>query len=153
MTLDEALSEAVCGARVRCDLMQPGSWVDYNFAGWRREWPSGTGCDFRASDEEAKAEWYEVVPCRDCGKHVQPQPDSMEGRCGCKPPTWGTPVKTVEVAATGVVSFEQAQRIGAAMKADAWGRPNKPEYVAAVDDLVAGKWGPPKAKDKWGKPI
>jgi hypothetical protein len=37
LTLDEALSAAVLGDRVTCDLLPKGSYIHYEFNGWRHE--------------------------------------------------------------------------------------------------------------------
>lgn len=119
-TCDQALSLAVTGYRVRAKDMQPGAYVDYQFAGWRINFPGGSSSGWTARERDYAAE-CEVV-----------DPD---------PPK---PAK------------------------DAWGRPNDPSYVNAVDKLIGAtatvtveqsKWGPPKiakvedVRDKWGKPI
>lgn len=120
-TCDEALSLAVTGYRVRAKDMQPGAYVDYQFAGWRINFPGGSSSGWTARTRDYAAEW-EVVE--------------------------DEPKKSVK---------------------DAWGRPNDPAYVKAIDSLIGfqpgkgtpaappasvGKWGSPQpAKDKWGKPV
>lgn len=57
MTFDEALSEAVDGARVRATNMQPGVFIDYNFAGWRINFPGGSGSGYTFKDIDKVSEW------------------------------------------------------------------------------------------------
>ena len=124
MTLDEALEAAVLGERVTSDTLQPGAWIEYNFAGWRKEWPSGSGCDFRPDDRDRAAEWRIVGACEKCGSHIKPVEDDMAGRCACPPPQmkggWG--------------SLKPATS-------------NTPEYIAAVDKLIGAKPAAPPIAD------
>ncbi|WLJ71225.1 hypothetical protein [Sphingomonas phage Birtae] len=71
MTLDEALSEAVQGARVTAPHMQPGCYVEHSFSrGFLRCWPvdrpdeepSRTQCDFRSHEGDEKAVWRILTP-------------------------------------------------------------------------------------------
>jgi hypothetical protein len=57
MTLDEALEAAVLGERVRADTMQPGSYVDYHFNGWRRNFESGSSSGWHQTEADKAAEW------------------------------------------------------------------------------------------------
>lgn len=58
--LDRALSLAVCGYRVRATNMQPGAYVDYNFNGWRINFPGGSSSGWTPRDIDKAAEWVEV---------------------------------------------------------------------------------------------
>ncbi len=62
MTFDEALSEAIVGAKVTGDHMQPGWYVDYQFKGWRRNTPHGSSCDLIATDCDRAATWSIFTP-------------------------------------------------------------------------------------------
>lgn len=66
MTLDDALSEAVAGARITAPHMQPGCYVEHSFSrGFLRCWkvdrpedePNRTQCDFIAHDGDRTADW------------------------------------------------------------------------------------------------
>lgn len=66
MTLDEALSQAVEGARVTAPHMQPGCYVEHSFSrGFLRCWrvdtpdeePNRTQCDFIPHDGDRAAVW------------------------------------------------------------------------------------------------
>lgn len=133
MTLDEAHTEAVCGSRMTAAHLPVGVCLvydsSYNWNRFRRVWPNGDGCEFVPSAEDYSADWYELE------------------------------APAVEPVAPNV-GFVHGKGVGvpSPAKADAWGRPNAPEYVAAVDKLIGG-WGKPKVapveyvRDKWGKPI
>ncbi len=106
MTLDEALSEAILGARVRCVTMQPGAYIDYNFNGWRINFEGGSSSGWTPRELDEQAEWVEVPigqpkPLDSWGrplvdKPVDPQPVLMqnaEGKWGAPRPVdnkWGT---------------------------------------------------------------
>jgi hypothetical protein len=88
MTLDEALEAAMLGDRVRASNMQPGSYVDYNFNGWRRNFAGGSSSAFTFTDHDREAEWcivgHSIVDhptepgvraCELCG-YVEPKRDS-----------------------------------------------------------------------------
>lgn len=57
MTFDEALSEAIDGARVRATNMQPGVFIDYQFSGWRINFPSGSSSGYSFKDIDKVSEW------------------------------------------------------------------------------------------------
>lgn len=58
--LDRALSLAVTGYRVRATNMQPGAYVDYQFNGWRINFPGGSSSGWTPRDIDREAEWVEV---------------------------------------------------------------------------------------------
>lgn len=76
MTIDEALNEAILGSRVRAKGMQPGSYIDYHFNGWRINFPSGSSSDFVTQKETYADDEWEVI-----GEEPKPTLDS-----------WGRPV-------------------------------------------------------------
>lgn len=155
MTYDEAVSEAVQGARITCDQIQSGAFVDYQFAGLRIVFPSGDHSGFHATDKQRAAEWS-IVPliiCEcgviegyrhapECSK-VNPGLHSQAWGRALRPVPavpdnvgkWGLPPKPVEVQLTGVTPFELAQLQG--------------ERLREQDQ--SAKWGEPLVKDKWGR--
>lgn len=151
MTYDEAVSEAVQGARVTCDQIQSGCFVDYQFAGLRIVFPSGDHSGFHATDKQRAAEWS-IVPVEvpstlymstkgggksNLGLHSQAwgralrpmpaQPDNV-GK-------WGLPPKPVEDELITLTPFELAQLQGERLRQDA----------------EPAKWGKPVVQDKWGR--
>lgn len=116
MNWNEAFSEAILGARITAPTIQTGAYVDYQFNGLRIVFPSGSNSGFSPTDADKAAEWTvdtmdpPMVPLQD-----RPQPANV-GK-------WGLP--RIELGEHGVPP-----------KPDAWGRPNDPKYIAAVDDLI-----------------
>ena len=117
MTLDEALSEAVQGARVTAPHMQPGCYVEHSFSrGFVRCWPVDrpdeepirTQCDFRRHEGDEAAEWRIL----ESAEQYPPKPAIKGG--------WG--------------SFKPATS-------------NTPEYIAAVDKLIGAKPAAPPISD------
>lgn len=82
MNLSEALSEAVLGARVRHPTMQPGSFIDYAFNGWRINFPSGSQSGWRATCEEPVDGWV-IQPVGTPARSSWGQPGYC-GQCGCE---------------------------------------------------------------------
>jgi hypothetical protein len=78
MTFDEALSAAIEGERVRADDMQPGSYVDYHFNGWRRNFAGGASSGFTPTELDRAANWsiFEPEPKRDAWGRF-PVPNSV----------------------------------------------------------------------------
>lgn len=69
MNLDQALSEAVLGAKVRHDGMTPLAYIHYEFAGWRIQFADimdrpgeGSSSGWTPRELDQQAEWYEFVP-------------------------------------------------------------------------------------------
>lgn len=87
MTLDEALTEAVCGARVRATNMQEGSYIDYNFNGWRINFAGGSSSGWTPRELDYASEWVEVPI-----EAPKPEPAPLKGGWGSlKPATSNTP--------------------------------------------------------------
>lgn len=61
MNLGEMRSFTVDGGRATCDLLQDGSYVDYQFNGWRLSFNHGKGSSTGISftDDLKAAEWHE----------------------------------------------------------------------------------------------
>lgn len=57
MKYREAFSEAVQGARVTAPTIQDGAYVDYQFAGLRIVYPSGSNSGFTPTEADEAAEW------------------------------------------------------------------------------------------------
>lgn len=117
MTLDEALSECVAGARITAAHMQPGCYVEHSFSrGFIRCWPvsspdeepSRTQCDFRSHEGDIAADWRILEP----DEQYPPKPKLTGGWGSLKPAT-----------------------------------SNTPEYIAAVDKLIGAKPAPPPVVD------
>lgn len=105
MNMHDALSEAILGERVRSDRMQPGSYIDYHFNGWRINFPGGSSSGWTWREADEQAEWSiiedEAEPKRDAwgrplvDKPVDPQPvlvQNAEGKWGAPRPVdnkWG----------------------------------------------------------------
>lgn len=137
MTLDEALSEAVCGARVRATNMQPGSYIDYNFNGWRINFEGGSSSGWTPRDIDREAEWVEVPI-----EAPKPAPAVKGGWGSFKPATANTPeyIAAVDkligakpaappisdvIELPGVVTRDQAERKAAPVWAPKKLDPNK----------------------------
>lgn len=134
-TCDEALSLAVCGYRVRAKDMQEGAFVDYNFAGWRINFPGGSSSGWHARDIDYAAEW-EVV------EDAKPEPEPVVPKWGFTP---GKGKPTVDIGVTAAwTKDDRGKWQGQGGTVD----PAQPAPPASV-----GKWGSPQpAKDKWGRP-
>jgi len=65
MNFDEAMSEAVQGARVTCDYLGAGVYVDYQFSGWRINQPNGMASSGFGFRDEHKAQEWRIV----CNEH------------------------------------------------------------------------------------
>lgn len=148
VSLDDALSLAVLGYSVRAVDMQDGSFIDYQFSGFRINFPGGSSSGWRARDHDKDVDWHVIDD-----EHVDAY-------------------KRAVMEMNGVVSKDQAEA-----KAK-WGKALPPATPAAppvADVLVmgdGGKWGsatppsPPPAnvgskwgnaavpkKDSWGRPL
>jgi hypothetical protein len=83
LTIDEALEAAVLGYRVRHDGMQAGSYIHYEFNGWRHEFShdgkAGSSYAWTIDDEAKRASWniFELKPPQldSWGRPVQSAPD------------------------------------------------------------------------------
>lgn len=121
--LDRALSLAVCGYRVRATNMQPGAYVDYQFNGWRVNFPGGSSSGWTPRDIDKAAEWVEVPI-----EAPKPEPVVKGGWGsvpGVKPPEPKAPPIADVIELPGVVSREQAERKAAPVWAPKKLDPNK----------------------------
>lgn len=130
MTLDEALSAAILGDRVRAVDMPEGVYVDYHFQGWRKNFPTGSSSGFIPMAHDATVAW-EVV--------ALPEPKSVvSGK-------WGTGAVPNSVE-TVLVQTESG-----------WGEA-KPAVAGGWGNVRTGESGvvrnePKPATDKWGRPL
>lgn len=83
MNYREALSEAVAGERVRAVDMPEGVYIDYQFNGWRINFPSGSSSGYSSKPHDETVEW-EV--------YVKPEPKGWDMAL-VKPPEPPEPVK------------------------------------------------------------
>lgn len=142
MTLDEALSEAVAGARLTADHMQPGSYLCHSFSrGFIRCWPvdrpedepNRTQCDWRTHPLDEAADWRILEP-------DEQYPPVVKN-------AWGQPkveTKPISVAPTVRV---QNKPISAAP-------PIAAKFCGVCDftkDKCRCEAAPKKEKDKWGR--
>lgn len=103
-TLDEALSLAVCGYRVRATNMQEGAYIDYQFAGWRINFEGGSSSGWTPRDLDRASEWQVVED----EPKPEPQPESAK---------WGfTP-------GAGKPATPEPSKWGEPVVKDKWGRP------------------------------
>lgn len=143
--LDRALSLAVCGYRVRAANMQPGAYVDYQFAGWRINFPGGSSSGWTPRDIDREAEWVEV-PIEMPGVVSREQAEA-KGK-------WGQPFKPTTPNVSDMLVLDPTT--GAWVEA---GTVPPGTYQAKVKD----DWGKPKppanvgnaapARDSWGRPL
>ena len=145
MTLEEALGEAVAGARVTAPHLQPGCYVEHSFSrGFLRCWPvdrpdeepSRTQCDFRQHAGDEAATWRILEPAEQYPpvvKNAWGQPTKADPMAGCGPAVsepWTTEF-------CGVCDFTKDK-----CKCDPEPKP------------AASGWGNPllkKETNKWGK--
>lgn len=138
LTVDDALSLAVMGYRVRAKDMQPGAYIDYQFAGWRINFPGGSSSGWSRRSHDETVEWHVVD---------EPEPAKPE------PSKWGKGI-ALDIQQQGRALREPP--VGDVLIIDhagKWGLPPKPvEPKPATADSV-GKWGKAvaPAKDKWGR--
>jgi len=120
MNFDEAMSEAVQGARVTCDYLGAGVYVDYQFSGWRINQPNGMASSGFGFRDEHKAQEWRIV----CNEHswVEGAEGAFAGfthhcsLCGVegnpevpkpKPKVWGRP--RIALGEAGVPQPERIQ--------------------------------------------
>lgn len=140
MTLDEALSAAILGDRVRAVDMPEGVYVDYHFQGWRKNFPSGSSSGFIPMAHDATVAWEVVAP---------PERKPAVGK-------WGTGV--VPKAPEPPVLVQTGDGWGAAPKPAKVDKRPEPNQPADADrrwgKLIAGTPSPSKpATDKWGRKL
>lgn len=148
MNLDEALSQAVEGARVIAPHMQPGCYVEHSFSrGFLRCWPvdvpneepNRTQCDFRRHEGDEAADWRIL----ESEEQYPPKPKLTGGWVPLK----ATPQLHANVAAVG----QAVDRIKAAAKA-------MPPIGDVIDlgALERGTTAPEPARPMagpWAKPL
>jgi len=130
MTLDEALSQAVEGARVTAPHLQPGCYVAHSLSrGFLRCWrvdtpdlePERTQCDFIADANDVAEEWR-VLP------HEEQYPAKPKLTGG-----WGKPLPQ---AGTGVFAASPSVKHPVADVIDLSAPPR-----LSADRLVQSPWG------------
>lgn len=159
VSLDDALSLAVLGYSVRAVDMQEGSFIDYQFSGFRINFPGGSSSGWSKRPHDETVDWHVIDD-----EHVDAYKRAVMDM--------NDEPKVVKVDAPGVVAKSQAW--GRALRpvppappaglvidagAKVWGLDRKAAPVApppapAAPDNV-GKWGKAvavPAKDKWGRP-
>ncbi len=173
MTLDEALTECVSGARMTAVHMQAGCYIEHSFSrGFLRCWPvariedepNRTQCELRVTDADRVADWLEVerpkpVASKWGFKGVEATIVSVDEAKHIPPGTWGKlKQQTVEAlsdadkaAALAAVGFvipgaEPVLDVDVPLKRFA---DNVSAAVEAFDD------SPPvdaPKRDSWGRP-
>lgn len=86
--LDRALSLAVAGYRVRATNMQEGAYIDYQFSGWRINFPGGSSSGWTPRDLDRVSEWVEVPieTARPIGEIIKPIVADIEAKAKAN---WG----------------------------------------------------------------
>jgi hypothetical protein len=113
LTCDDALSLAVIGYKVRAVDMAEGTFVDYNFAGWRINHAAGASSGWSARTIDYAADWH-VLPDEhyDAYKRVIMERDGIVERDKAEANTkWGRPTVAPDIQKLGralrpVPSFE-----------------------------------------------
>lgn len=96
LTCDDALSLAVLGYKVRAVDMGEGTFVDYNFAGWRINHASGASSGWSARSIDYAADWH-VLPDEhyDAYKRVIMERDGIVERDKAEANAkWGKPTQS-----------------------------------------------------------
>jgi hypothetical protein len=153
MTYDEALVEAVSGARVSAAHLD-GVYIEHSLSrGFLKCWPVDTpddepnraSCDFKPKPEDLAADWFEVPIVR---TPMPPRPDNSIVVGGVNVGTiesfkivegWGKPVPKAEPEVKAVL----------VLKDGAWVK-----ETPLTPQPEASKWGaatPKKEPGKWGK--
>lgn len=126
LTLDEALSATVLGYRVRADDMQPGAYIDYQFAGFRINFEGGSSSGWSRRPHDETVAWRVIDDA--------PVPTINDRQ------KWGRALR--QPPQGDVLVMDHAGKLGL---------PPKPDPAPAN----VGKWGKavvPK-KDSWGRPL
>jgi hypothetical protein len=156
VSLDDALSLAVIGYSVRAVDMQEGSFIDYQFAGFRINFPGGSSSGWRARDHDKDVDWHVIDDEHvDAYKRVVMDMNSVTTKEQAKATAlhsqaWGRALRPVPPAPPAGLVIDAGAKV--------WGLNDRAAPVAPPAPAVApdnvGKWGkavvPPK--DKWGKP-
>ena len=160
LTCDDALSLAVLGYKVRAVDMAEGSFVDYNFAGWRINHAAGASSGWSQRSHDYAVDWHVIDDVHvDAYKRVIMERDGIVERDKAEANAkWGKPsgleLQKFGRALRPVPTFE----VDPARIVD-WSldHGHKPAVtVASPPAPHVGKWGKPPdvvpTKDKWGKP-
>lgn len=156
LTLDQALEAAVLGYNVRAVDMQPGSFINYNFAGFRINFDSGSSSGWRQRDHDATVEWR-VIDDVHVETYKRAVAESFDEPVGMDLPgivsksqAWGRALRTVPPAPPAGLVIDAGATV--------WGLDRKAAPVAPAAPAEAppsvGKWGKAVAvpvKDKWGR--
>ena len=164
MNLDEAMSEAILGARVTCDAIGEGVYVAYNFGGWRIHHGDMASSGFAWRDEHKEAEWRIVEP-------EQPKPNTPWGAKRIVLGEHGVPAHFPPSVPEGSTLYASTKGGGKSVAGEASGarqalarrlsRPNvgtaAPLTGFELARLEAAKEAeplpePPKPASPWGKP-
>lgn len=155
LTLDEALEAAILGYNVRAVDMGEGTFVRYDFAGFRIHHAGGSSSGWSQRPHDATVAWHVIEDERCncagvvewntvCPVHDEPAP--------VKKDAWGKP------------SGLDMQKFGRALRAvppapvvvKDWALDPHKEALAVPPPTApanVGKWGkPPSLPGKWGKP-
>lgn len=155
VSLDDALSLAVLGYSVRAVDMQEGSFIDYQFSGFRINFPGGSSSGWRARDHDKDVDWHVIDD-----EHVDAYKRAVMDMNGVV-----TKDQAEAKAKWGKGVALDIQQQGRALRkppvgdvliidhAGKWGLPPKPVEAKPAPDNV-GKWGKAvvPTKDKWGRP-
>lgn len=154
LTLDDALSLAVLGYKVHAVDMQPGSFIDYNFAGWRINFDSGSSSGWSQRPHDATVEWRVIddVHVNAYKAAVAESFDEPEGLIVTQSPglnsqAWGRALRPVPPAPPAGLVIDAGARV--------WGLNDRAAPVAPVEPAPSvGKWGKAvvPTKDSWGRP-
>lgn len=140
LTLDQALEAAVLGYNVRAVDMQPGAFINYNFAGFRINFEGGSSSGWSRRSHDETVAWHVID---------DPEPVKVD-----------MPGVTTKDQAERIAKWGQGRLPAAPPVADVlvmgdggkWGSVTPKPAPAPAN---VGKWGngqPPK-KDSWGRPI
>ena len=159
LTCDDALSLAVLGYKVRAEDMAEGTFVDYNFNGWRIHHAAGASSGWSQRTHDYSVNWH-VLPDEhyDAYKRVIAERDA-------EPPKkeWGGDVHERQKWGGAGVHLQQFGRAlravpPAPVVAKDWALDATKEVLAVPTPTAApsvGKWGKPApvvpTKDKWGR--
>lgn len=182
LTCDDALSLAVLGYKVRAVDMGEGTFVDYNFNGWRINHASGASSGWSARTIDYAADWH-VLPDEhyDAYKRVIMERDKAETNA-----KWGKPTQSpglyvqqfgrakrptpdfvvpegARVIDYGANPAEVLRQVSVRVAAEAGLGVDHASFDRAAATMAepvsapsVGKWGKPPevvpTKDKWGKP-
>lgn len=148
VSLDDALSLAVLGYSVRAVDMQDGSFIDYQFSGFRINFPGGSSSGWRARDHDKDVDWHVIDDKHvDAYKRAVMDMNSVTTKDQAQAKAkWGQGIAPKPAPAAPPVADVLVMGDGGK-----WGSAT-PTPAPAPPSV--GKWGngqPPK-KDSWGRP-